>query len=71
MNTLFGDEVQLAKGTSPGSIPFEGAIARVNALDWRQVGTLVALDGGTARPRGRHQFHRRAARLGGLAAKPG
>jgi hypothetical protein len=38
MNTLFGDEVQLAKGTSPGSIPFEGAIARVNALDWRQVG---------------------------------
>ena len=38
MNTLFVDEVQLAKGTSEGSIPFERAIARVNALDWRQVG---------------------------------
>ena len=38
MNTLFLDEVQLAKGTSVGSIPLEKAIARVNAFDWRQVG---------------------------------
>src|SRR3984957_15923734 len=38
MNTLFADEVQLAKGTSAGSIPFEGAIERVSAFDWRQVG---------------------------------
>src|SRR5260370_14079177 len=38
MNTLFADEVQLAKGTSAGSIPFEGAVTRVNALDWRQIG---------------------------------
>jgi hypothetical protein len=38
MNTLFADEVKLAKGTSAGSIPFEAAVARVNALDWRQIG---------------------------------
>ncbi|MBB5062071.1 2OG-Fe(II) oxygenase [Granulicella mallensis] len=38
MNTLFADEAQVAKETSAGSIPFEGAVARVNALDWRQVG---------------------------------
>jgi hypothetical protein len=38
MNTLFADEVQLAKGTSVGSIPLEKATARVNAFDWRQAG---------------------------------
>jgi uncharacterized protein len=38
MNTLFADEVQVAKETSAGSIPFEGAVARVNELDWRQIG---------------------------------
>src|ERR1700722_18103170 len=38
MNTLFADEVQVAKETSAGSIPFEGAVTRVNALDWRQIG---------------------------------
>lgn len=38
MNTLFPDEVQVAKETSVSSIPFEGAVARVNALNWGQIG---------------------------------
>jgi len=38
MNTLFVDEAQTGKETSPASIPSEGAIARVNGLDWRQIG---------------------------------
>jgi uncharacterized protein len=37
MNTLFADEVQIARETSAGSIPFEGAVTRVNALDWHQI----------------------------------
>jgi hypothetical protein len=38
MNSLFPDEVQVAKQTSAGSIPVEGVLARVSALDWRQIG---------------------------------
>ena len=37
MNTLFADEVQVAKETSAGSIPSGGAVTRVNALDWGQI----------------------------------
>jgi hypothetical protein len=37
MNTLFADEGQVARATSAGSIPFEGAVARVNELDWDQI----------------------------------
>jgi hypothetical protein len=38
MNTLFADEVQVVRETNTDSIPFESAVARVNALDWRQIG---------------------------------
>ena len=38
MNTLFADEIQVAKETAASSIPFEGALARVSALDWQQIG---------------------------------
>src|SRR5665213_209658 len=38
MKTLFADEVQIGKETGAASIPFEGAVARVNGLDWRQIG---------------------------------
>jgi hypothetical protein len=38
MNTLFADEVQIGKETGADSIPFEGAVARVNGIDWRQIG---------------------------------
>ena len=38
MKTLFADEVQIGKETDAASIPFEGAVARVNGLDWRQIG---------------------------------
>jgi hypothetical protein len=67
MNTLFGDEVQLAKETSPGSIPFEGAIARVNALDWRQVGK--DLDEQGKRPAAERPLRRRVQ--GGRVSQSG
>jgi hypothetical protein len=38
MNTLFADEVQIGKEMGAASIPFEGAVARVNGLDWHQIG---------------------------------
>jgi len=38
MNTLFADEIQVAKETAGSSIPFEGALTRVSALDWQQIG---------------------------------
>jgi uncharacterized protein len=38
MNTLFADEVQTGTETVAASIPFEKAVARVNGLDWRQIG---------------------------------
>jgi hypothetical protein len=38
MKTLFADEVQIGKETGAAWIPFEGAVARVNGLDWRQIG---------------------------------
>jgi len=38
MKPLFADEIQAVKQTSADSIPFEGAVARVNALDWHQIG---------------------------------
>jgi len=38
MNTLFADEIQVAKETAASSIRFEGALARVSALDWQQIG---------------------------------
>jgi uncharacterized protein len=38
VNTLFADDVQAIRETSADSIPFESAVARVNALDWHQVG---------------------------------
>ena len=38
MNTLFADEIQVAKETAASSIPFEGALARVSAFDWQQIG---------------------------------
>jgi hypothetical protein len=37
MNTLFADEVQVAREASAGSIPSEGAVTRVNALNWGQI----------------------------------
>ena len=37
MNTLFAHEVQVAVETGAGSIPFEGAVTRVNELDWNQI----------------------------------
>ncbi len=37
MNTLFADEVQVARETSASSISSDVAVARVNALDWRQI----------------------------------
>jgi hypothetical protein len=37
MSTLFADEVQTVKGKTVGSIPFEGAVARVDALDWSRI----------------------------------
>ena len=38
MNTLFADEIQVAEETAGSSIPFEGALTRVSALDWQQIG---------------------------------
>jgi hypothetical protein len=38
MNTLFADEVHIGKETGAALIPFEGAVARVNGLDWHQIG---------------------------------
>jgi hypothetical protein len=38
VNTLFADEIQVAKETAASSIPFEGTLARVSALDWQQIG---------------------------------
>ena len=38
MNTLFADEIQVAKETAASSIPFEGALARVSAFDWQRIG---------------------------------
>jgi hypothetical protein len=38
MNTLFADEVQVAKEAAAISIPFEGAVTRVKALDWPKIG---------------------------------
>jgi hypothetical protein len=38
MKTLFADEVQIAQKASAGSIPFQDAIARLNAVDWQQIG---------------------------------
>jgi hypothetical protein len=37
VSTLFVDEVQVGKETTTASIPFEGAVARVNGLDWHQI----------------------------------
>jgi uncharacterized protein len=38
MNTLFADEVTTTKNDITGSLPPDPAVARVNALDWQQVG---------------------------------
>ena len=39
MNTLFADEIQVAKETAASSIPFEGAaLARISTFDWQQIG---------------------------------
>jgi len=38
MNTLFADEVTTKKSEVTGSIPPDRAVARVNALDWQQIG---------------------------------
>ena len=38
MNTLFADEIQVAKEAAAISIPFEGAVTRVKALDWPKIG---------------------------------
>jgi hypothetical protein len=38
MSTLFADEVQIGKETGAASIPFEGAVSRVNGFDWLQIG---------------------------------
>jgi hypothetical protein len=38
MNILFSGEAQASKESSAAAIPAEGAIARVDALDWRQIG---------------------------------
>ncbi|NYF80608.1 2OG-Fe(II) oxygenase [Granulicella arctica] len=37
MNTLFADEISLAKEATASSIPVEGALTRVIALDWQQI----------------------------------
>jgi hypothetical protein len=39
VNTLFADQANRAKETAGGAIPFEGAVARVKALDWAKIGT--------------------------------
>ena len=38
MNSLFIDEVTKAKSQVTGSIPADRAVARVNALDWQEIG---------------------------------
>jgi uncharacterized protein len=38
MNTLFTDEAATTKGELTGSISADEAVARVNALDWQQIG---------------------------------
>jgi len=38
MNSLFVDEVTKAKSQVTGSIPADRAVARVNALDWQEIG---------------------------------
>jgi len=37
MNKLFADEMYMVKETTASSIPFEGALKRVSALDWQQI----------------------------------
>src|SRR5258708_38660743 len=38
MNTLFVEEVTMTKNKVTGSIFADKAVARVNALDWQQIG---------------------------------
>ncbi|SRR5258707_681776 len=38
MNALFVDAVTKAKSQVTGSIPADRAVARVNALDWQEIG---------------------------------
>ena len=38
MNTLFADQVTKTKSEVTASIPADKAVARVNALDWQQIG---------------------------------
>jgi len=41
MNTLFTDEVATSVGKIADSIPADKAVARVNALDWQQIGETL------------------------------
>src|SRR6266481_4722474 len=38
MNTLFADEIVTTNSQITGSISADNAVARVNALDWQQIG---------------------------------
>jgi hypothetical protein len=49
MNSLFVDEVTKAKSQVTGSMPADRAVARVNALDWQEIGDRT-LSGQTGFP---------------------
>src|ERR1700741_2685142 len=45
MNTLFVNAVTKAKSQVTGSIPADSAVARVNALDWQEIGDKLDQQG--------------------------
>jgi hypothetical protein len=47
MNPLFADEVTTMKSQGAGFIPADKAVARVNALDWQQIGKDLDEQGST------------------------
>jgi uncharacterized protein len=51
MKNLLADGVSLSNGTHTGSIQFDGAVARVNGLDWIQIGEGLDERGSAVLPR--------------------
>jgi uncharacterized protein len=47
VNTLFADQAQVPKGTAARVIPVEGAVTRVTALDWSNIGKELDEQGST------------------------
>jgi hypothetical protein len=45
MNTFFVDAVTKAKSQVTGTIPADRAVARVNALDWQEIGNNLDQQG--------------------------